>query len=76
MLTAKDMTLGQLRLEYASLCAHHGCSEIMGLGYASRVPESILRAFLMAYEVAAEIGNWTAAEDALMSIAEYPGVRK
>jgi hypothetical protein len=65
----RDMSAGQLKLHYASLCQHHGCNGVSALATVHRITTEQLRAELIAYEVAARRKDWTTAEDALMRIA-------
>lgn len=68
-LAVRAMTHGQLKLEYASKCQHHGCDAVKALGYSGRASFQDLQSALLKYERAAKRGDWQRAEDALISIA-------
>ncbi len=65
----EDMTPGQLKLEFASLCQWHQCDGVKALGTAHLLPPEDLRRELLVYDKAAKIKDWKTAEDALIRIA-------
>lgn len=64
-----EMSPGQLKLHFASLCQYHGADGVMALVTVHRVTILELRFALTAYEEAMEQNDLTAAEDALLKIA-------
>jgi hypothetical protein len=67
-----EMTHGQLKLEYASKCQYHGSNGVVALGYASRASHADLQSALLKYHAAANQGDWTTAEDALIEVTKIP----
>ena len=64
----RDMTSGQLKIHYGAVCQHHGVDGVKAIGRVHRFDTERLRGALCAYEDAAAKEDWTAAEDALLSL--------
>lgn len=63
-----DMTPGQLKLHFASVCQYHQCSGVAALGMVHRFSEDALRGALVEYEAAKAKRNWNDAEAALLKL--------
>ncbi len=67
--TVTQMTPGQLKLHFASICQSHGADGVTALGRVHRFTTEELRRALLDYETAAAREDWPTAEDALLRIA-------
>ena len=67
-IAAKDMTHGQLKLHFASVCQWHQCDGVAALGKVHLVSEDELRAAMVDYEAAKKSKDWKRAEAALLRV--------
>lgn len=65
-LEIENMTPGQLKLEYASICRWHQCDGAIALAWTGTMETEALRSAILDYRAAALKMDWDTAQKALL----------